>query len=188
MLRHRIPNLHECRYVQTVDWQRPGGSSGNVDASTTRNELTPRTLPFVSTTAFGFDAFPMAPIRAVNSTDLSSQGSQELKSLHVPTVMNRRQGSLDCFENLCIRLYVRAREEFRANGDAACICQIAGYFQPLHSDFLIRRGEQPIWTDHRHVISVCGVDGNGSTRERSCAGDGKGGVVVSVFNRNVGGS
>ena len=39
----------------------PGGRSGNDDASTTLNPVTPMTLAFVSTTAFGSFAWPIAP-------------------------------------------------------------------------------------------------------------------------------
>lgn len=47
--------------LQTVAWGCPGGRKAKIEASTTRNDWTPNTLPLVSTTAIESLALPIAP-------------------------------------------------------------------------------------------------------------------------------
>ena len=102
-------------------------------------------------------------------------------------MVSRRQGAFDGLKNLIISLDARSRNQFRANGDAACSSKITGDFEALDGYLLIGAGEEPIGTDQGVVISVCGVDGDVATGQRCHAQDVDGHVIELVSHGDSGG-
>lgn len=134
---------------QTEAWQCPGGSSAKVAASTTRSELTPNTLPCVSTTAPAPGPRPIAPVISV-SRDLDTSGSL------IPTSTDRMvdwsQRTFDSFEDLIIGLNRRTRSKLFSDCDSTCFGDLAGDLETRDSYFLIGSRDEPIGADQRFVV------------------------------------